>query len=161
MDKVRLISFLAAACITLPAMAESTKDARVDAVLNDIGYKYLSDADGDAKLTLGGLEDGRTQLMWVNANTNILGEYESRDLWTIAYLSEKPLSDEKAKKLLEKNSSYKVGSWSLTKFGAKYAAVFTAQIPANAGKDVVSADIRAVALTGDSVEKELTGKDDM
>lgn len=161
MKKVCLVSLLAAACISSPAMADSTKDARVDAVLKDIGYKYEVDADGDAKLTMGGLSDGRSQLLWVNANTNILSEYESRDLWTIAYLSEQPLPDEKAKMLLEKNASYKVGSWSLKKYGSRYAAVFTVQVPANADKKAVNAVIMAVALTGDAVEKELTGKDDM
>lgn len=159
--KISMITLLAMACVSASAWAESTKDARVDRVLGEIGYKYTADADGDAKLTLGGLDNGRSQLMWVNANTNILSEYESRDLWTIAYLSDKPLPDDKARVLLEKNGSYKIGSWSLRKFGAKYAAVFTAKIPANADKAAVGAAIMAVAITGDEVELDLTGKDDL
>ena len=161
MKKMSMIVLLVAASVAVPAMADSTKDARVDKVLSEIGLKYAADTDGDAKLTLGGLDNDRTQLMWVNADTNILSEYESRDIWTIAYLSDKPLPDDKAKMLLEKNAGYKIGSWSLKKFGSKYAAVFTAKIPANAEKTAVRAAIMAVAITGDKMELELTGKDDL
>lgn len=139
---------------------EMTKDARVDAVLKDLKYSYEVSRAGNAKVVMGGFDGDRTQMVVINGETEILGEFESRKVWTIASISETPLPDDKVRMLMEKNGDYKLGAWSLQMVNSKYGVVYTVQIPANANSRVLKGAIMAVELAGDKMERELTGKDE-
>jgi hypothetical protein len=162
MKTMNVLAVLVASSVMTSVWAgdEMTKDVRVDVVLKELKYGYDVSSAGYAKLVMGGFDGDRTQLVMVNSDTDILNEYESRKVWTVAYMSETPLSDDKVRMLMEKNGEYKLGAWSLQKVNSKYGVVYTVQIPANANARVLSGAITAVELAGDRMEHELTGKDD-
>lgn len=161
MKPALLVALFVAALIASPARAEGTNDARVDAALIGLGLNYKVDSDGDAKLIMGDLKQGRSQVVFVNSRTSILGEYDSRKVWSVAYLSDTPFPDDMVRSMMENNPKYKLGSLGITKVGEKYAAIFTVQIPANADKKIMHAAISATAQTADDIEHELGDKDDL
>ena len=59
-------------------------DLRVQSALDDAGLKYTIDDDGDFRL-LFGQEDDRSQLVWINSNTEEYGNMELREVWGIGY----------------------------------------------------------------------------
>src|SRR5437870_8604483 len=88
-------------------------DPRVKAALDAIGYKYELNADNDYKLLpieteqAGTKPDGkpiyRSQLVYVNSNTEKYGTLEIREVLAPAFLSNGPLSLELANRLLREN----------------------------------------------------------
>ncbi len=156
-----LVALFIAALIAAPAQAEGTNDARIDAVLISLGINYKVDGDGDAKLVMGDLDKGRSQALFINSRTSILSEYDSRKVWSVAYLSDTPLPDDKLRAMMENNPKYKLGFLGIAKVNNKYAVIFTVQIPANADKKIMYAAILAAAQTADDIEQELSDKDDM
>lgn len=164
-NKFLLMGLVAMVLTSTLAIADSkdgkkTKDARLDEVLNNTGLNYYVNDSGDAKITLNGFDGERSQLVVVNANTNITSEIEVRDVWSIADILSTPLSEENMKFLLEKNANYKLGAWGVKKEGDKYIVIFTVTIPANADKKILAASISAAATTADKIELKLNGKDD-
>lgn len=150
-------------------------DPRVNAALDRIGYKYELDKNNDYKLTpiqteqTGTSADGkpiwRTQLVYVNSNTEKYGSLEIREVLAPAFLSNGPLSTEVANRLLRENNSVKLGSWRLVAINSgpnagKYLAMFAAQINADSDPESLRLTIKSVILIADRMEKELTNADD-
>ena len=158
--------------------SDSTKppaDQRVKIALDRIGYKYELDTNNDYKLTpihteqTGTSADGkaiwRTQLVYVNSNTERYGTLEIREVLAPAFLSNGPLSAEVANRLLRENNSVKLGSWRLVLINSgpnsgKYLAMFAAQINADSDSESLRLTIKSVILIADRMEKELTNADD-
>jgi hypothetical protein len=142
--------------------ARKAGDARVKALLEQLGYKYELTVDGDFKLVPIKTEDGRSQLVYVNSNTQQYSSLEIREIMSPAYLSNGPLSAAVANRLLRENSEVKFGAWrvELHSNGQKYLALFAVQISANADAETLRLAIKSVLLVADRMEKELTGTDD-
>jgi hypothetical protein len=150
-------------------------DPRVKAALDEIGYKYEMTEDNDYKLVpiqteqTGTKPDGtpiwRSQLVYVNSNTEKYGTLEIREVLSPAFLSNGPLSAAVANRLLRENNSVKLGSWRLVVINTgsnagKYLAMFAAQIAADSDAESLRLTIKSVILIADRMEKELTGADD-
>lgn len=150
-------------------------DPRVKAALDEIGYKYELDANNDYKLTpiqteqVGTTADGkpkwRTQLVYVNSNTEKYGSLEIREVLAPAFLSDGPLATTVANRLLRENNSVKLGSWRLVVINSgpntgKYLAMYAAQISATSDAETLRLTIKSVILIADRMEKELTNADD-
>jgi len=150
-------------------------DPRVKAALDSIGYKYELDSNNDYKLVpiqteqIGTKPDGtpnfRSQLVYVNSNTETYGSLEIREVLAPAFLSNGPLTPTVANRLLRENNSVKLGSWRLVVINSgpnagKYLAMFAAQIAANSDAESLRLTIKSVVLIADRMEKELTGADD-
>lgn len=150
-------------------------DPRVKAALDRIGYKYELDKQNDYKLTpiqteqIGTAADGkpiwRTQLVYINSNTEKYGSLEIREVLAPAFLSDGPLSAEVANKLLRENNTVKLGSWRVVHINSgpnvgKYLAMFAAQINADSDPESLRLTIKSVILIADRMEKELTNADD-
>jgi hypothetical protein len=150
-------------------------DPRVKIALDRIGYKYELDTNNDYKLTpiqteqTGTSADGkaiwRTQLVYVNSNTERYGALEIREVLAPAFLSNGPLSAEVANRLLRENNLVKLGSWRLVLINSgpnagKYLAMFAAQINADSDSESLRLTIKSVILIADRMEKELTNADD-
>ena len=150
-------------------------DPRVKAALDHIGYKYELDKQNDYKLTpiqteqTGTSADGkpiwRSQLVYVNSNTETYGSLEIREVLAPAFLSNGPLSAEVANRLLRENNTVKLGSWRVVVINSgpnagKYLAMFAAQINANSDAESLRLTIKSVILIADRMEKELTNADD-
>lgn len=166
-----LITLLAAAAVSIYVFAGFNKtavietrtdtrlDARVDAALKTIGFSFKVDKDGDAKLVISGLDNDRSQVVFVNSNTAIYRDYDSRKVWSVACLSAKPFPSAKMQSFLERNAEYKIGYIGASKINSKNAIVFVVQIPADASSTVLHSAIAASARTADEIEKELCGGD--
>jgi hypothetical protein len=164
-----------AAAQTHSATTKPPADARVKAALDEIGYKYELDTNNDYKLTpiqteqTGTSADGkpiwRTQLVYVNSNTERYGSLEIREVLSPAFLSNGPLTAAVANRLLRENNTVKLGSWRLVVINSgpnagKYLAMFAAQINANSDAESLRLTIKSVILIADQIEKELTNADD-
>jgi hypothetical protein len=142
--------------------ARKVGDARVKALLDQIGYKYEINADGDYKLIPVATENGRSQLAYVISKTQQYSTLEIREVMSPAFLSTGPLSAAVANRLLRENSEVKFGAWRVEPHnnGQKYLALFAVQISANADAETLRLAIKSVLLVADRMEKELTGTDD-
>jgi len=134
-------------------------DQRVEKALKKLGLKYTVDNDGDFKLVFT-TEGDRTQVVFINSNTETLRKMEIREIWSpAAKFSSKP-SAALSQALLEKNGSFKIGSYAYKKAGDAYFLVFNAQISANASADELLSVVIGVAETADAAENEIMGSDD-
>ncbi len=133
-------------------------DARVEKLLKDAEIKYTVDNEGDFKIYMKARDD-RLQAMWIISETQNVGSIEVRQVWSIGYVSDAPLTPAVMTKLLEENAKVKLGAWQERKMGDKYVAVFAAQVGADVDKFTLLTLMSAVATTADDMEKQLTGKD--
>jgi len=143
------------------AFADADKDERVPQALTALGYKNFEvSASGTVRIVLK-FDDERTQGVLIGGNPTQIGALAFRDVYTIAYQSEKSLSPKQMRKLMEANSTLKIGAWSVRKKGEQYKVMFLASIPADSDKAMLDDVLTFVALVGDKLERELTGKDDL
>ena len=147
--------------ITLNAQigAKKQHDARVERMLDALELKYEIISDGDFKLG-NRLDSGRTQILFVNSNTEKYQNMEIREIWSVAYISDDLASSTIMRKLLKDNGTRKLGSWKLWTNNGKEVAVFYAQIAADADRYAFLSALQIVSQTADEMEKDLTGKDD-
>lgn len=141
------------------ARTDSRLDARLEATLKTIGYIYKPDADGDAKLIIGGLDNDRSQVIFINTKSSAFREYESRKVWSVACLSETPFAEAQIRSMMNENLEFKIGFLSTMKWKNKFAVIFAVQIPSDADAQVLKAAIIAAAQSADEVEQKLCGKD--
>ncbi len=134
-------------------------DPRVEKALKKLGLKYEVDKDGDFKLVFS-VEDDRTQVVFINSTTETLGKMEIREIWspTAKFSSTPPPALSLA--LLEKNSTFKIGSYQYKKSGSTYYLVFSVHLSAEAPAEELGSIVAAVAKTADATEKEIMESDD-
>lgn len=156
------VLFFAALAQAQGVGVRKASDPRVKALLDQIGYKYEINADGDYKLIPVATENGRSQLAYVISKTQQYSTLEIREVMSPAFLSTGPLSAAVANRLLRENSEVKFGAWrvELHNNGQKYLALFAVQINANSDAETLRLAIKSVLLVADRMEKELTGTDD-
>lgn len=109
-------------------------DPRVGEALDSLGIPYEVDSDGDYKLTLNVPNgNGRTQLVYINSNTERLGTMEIREVWAPAVRSNGPFSETVSNQLLKISYDKELGAWQTMLFqnGQVYVAVFAAKIAAS------------------------------
>ena len=132
---------------------------RVEKALKRLGLKYTVDKDGDFKLIFTTQGD-RTQVVFINSGTEMLRKMEIREIWSPAakFSSTPPAALSRA--LLEKNGSFKIGSYAYKKAGDVYVLVFHAQISANASAEELLSVVIGVAETADATESDIMQSDD-
>ncbi|HSI85047.1 MAG: hypothetical protein ACAI35_28465 [Candidatus Methylacidiphilales bacterium] len=134
-------------------------DPRVERLLKELELSYETDKDGDFKLTFM-MEDNRSQVVFICSETAELGNFEIREVFSVALIVEEgSLSADMANALLIYNSRVKLGSWRLIRQGKGCIAAFSAQIAANTDARSLMTTLRAVMATADEVEQKLTGED--
>jgi hypothetical protein len=143
---------------------DSKADSRVEGALKQTDIKFKVDNDGDFKIEYP-CEDNRTQVLFVNSNTEKYGALEVREVWSVAMRTKDLLSAQQANDLLVATSQLKLGSWELRQQTVKgekeYWVMFVAKIPADIGPKDIETVIRYTAIAADRKEKEMTGgKDD-
>jgi hypothetical protein len=166
--------FLCAQVISAQVGSNSRKrqaDPRIKAALEEIGYKYELTEDKDYRLTIendqmekvvNGKTSYRSQLAFVNSNTEKYSSLEIREVWSPAFYSAGPLSAAIANRLLRENNSVKFGAWrvDVQEASGKYLTMFAVQIAADSDAEALRLAIKSVILVADRMENELTGKDD-
>lgn len=135
-------------------------DPRVKRLLDEAGLKYSLTKAHDFKL-LFAVDDNRSQLVFVNSNTENYKQFEVREIWSVAYRSTTKLTAGQMRMLLTQTAKNKLGEWSLTDVGDEEIATFTVKAAAVLSKDDLETLIRLVTSSADEMEKELTGSDDL
>ena len=135
-------------------------DARVRKLLEQIGWTYIVDSDGDFKLVFK-LEDGRSQIAYVISRSQEFNGLEVREIWAPAIRVDGDFDETLACQLLEENCRVKIGAWRLAKTPNGYLAIFSAQISVDADAHTLATVVKAVSVTADKKEHEVTGRDDL
>jgi hypothetical protein len=134
-------------------------DPRVKRMLEVLDLKYSVDGDGDFKVVVK-FDDGRSQLAYINSETQSINDFEIRELWSIAYVSKGYLDIDTANTLLMKNHEMKIGSWRLVDAGDNtYLVTFCIQIAANCDPKSFTQSLSLVLRVADKMEAALTGAD--
>jgi len=134
-------------------------DPRVKKMLDALELRYSVDNDGDFKVMVE-FEDGRSQVAFIDSQTQLLGDFEIREVWSVAYVSEGYLDIDTANTLLMKNYELKIGSWRLIPGGDNtYLATFCIQIAADCDPNSFWRTLAIVLQTADEMEAKLTGAD--
>lgn len=143
------------------AGADSSLDP-VESKVKDSGLKYRKDEDGDLRVTfdMGG---GRTQLVFVNGQTESFENVQYVEIWSIAALSEsRPVNAGQMRKLLN-GIDEEVGHWCLKKPsspGQKWSLYYSVHLSLSASAKDFEAAIRACGAIADDKENDLLGTDD-
>jgi hypothetical protein len=134
-------------------------DPRVKRLLDALELKYSVDSDGDFKIIVE-FDDGRSQVAYINSSTQFINDFELRELWSVAYVSEGYLDIDTANTLLMKNHEMKLGSWRLIPAGNNtFLVTFCIQIAANSDPNSLGQSLAIVLRTADEMEAALTGGD--
>lgn len=136
-----------------------TGDARVKRALDTTSLKYTVDSDGDYRLNMD-VGDDRTQIVFINSNTETYADFEIREIWSVGYQSSNLFSATIANKLLLNNELTKLGAWQIKTLNGKYTAVFCAKVSATLTGTELQNVLRAIYTNADKIELELTNKDD-
>jgi hypothetical protein len=137
----------------------SGPDQRVEKALKKLGLKYTVDKDGDFKLILATQGD-RSQVVFINSDTETLRKMEIREIWSPAAKFSSTPPSALSQALLEKNGSFKIGSYAYKKAGDVYVLVFHAQISANASAEELLSVVIGVAGVADATESDIMQTDD-
>lgn len=143
-----------------PGAASAKADPAVGRLLDQLGYTYEVDEEGDYKLVFGLGEDksGRSQLVYVRSPVETYGAHRIREIWSPAYLSPADGFDAGvANRLLEATQDSKLGAWAKQD---RYA-VFVVKLAVDATADQLDDAIEAAIQSADEMEARLTpGQDD-
>jgi hypothetical protein len=134
-------------------------DQRVEKALKKLGLKYTVDKDGDFKLIFA-TEGDRTQVVYITSHTETLRKMEIRGIWSPAAKFSSTPPSALSQALLEKNGSFKIGSYAYKKVDDVYFLVFIAQISANASAEELLSVLIGVARMADATESDIMQTDD-
>jgi hypothetical protein len=139
--------------------ATHAADVRVEKALTEAGIAYEIDEEGDFVVGFG-LEGERLQSVFVVSETDTVEMLEIRQVWSMAFLSKRPLSADLANRLLRENGELVVGRWQIVLDGSDHLVLFAAQIPADSGGSSLAHVLEVVANVADDLEEELTKADE-
>jgi hypothetical protein len=152
-----LLPVLLAPCHVLAAPgtgAGAGADPEVAAMLDELGYRYEIDRDGDYRLTMAVADDRRSQVVFVRSPVETYGSLRIREIWSPAYASAgDAFPGTVANRLLEASNELKLGAW--VKHGRH--AVMVVKIDAGADAGALEQAITAAATSADEMEMELAG----
>lgn len=162
-----VVSILSIGCVSLSAQDQPTEqqdgtfkvDQRIKAQLDSMEYHYTITNDGDIKLICQ-ISDERTQVVFINSQTQNYQEMEIREIFSPAALfSANNLTLPLAKKLLEENYNKKLGAYQLISSDENSLLTFTVKADANSDALTLNKIIWLVARTSDDLEKEISATD--
>ncbi|RPE81638.1 YbjN domain-containing protein [Vulcaniibacterium tengchongense] len=138
------------------ATERSAADAGIARQLDELGYRYEVDEDGDYRLAFD-LDGGRSQLAFVISAVEEFGSLRVREVWAPAYRAQGgAFPAEVANRLLEDSHTGKLGGW--VKQGD--TAVLVVKLAADASAQQLDDALDYVLRAADQMEAELTGQDE-
>ena len=136
-------------------------DPQIRQQLEELGYEYEVDADGDYRLVfeVAGSTEKRSQLVYVRTPVESYGALRMREIWAPGYKAAgTDFPAAVANRLLAATQDNKIGAWAKQD---EYA-VFVVKLPANADAKALDDAIDAAITSADAMEAELTpGKDEL
>ncbi|AKC88014.1 hypothetical protein [Pseudoxanthomonas suwonensis] len=155
MSPPRLACALLLAALPIHAHAAGKEpDPGVAPLLEQLGYRYEIDGDGDYKLIMAIEDDDRTQMVFVRSPVESYGRHRIREIWSPAYKADGgTFPAPVANRLLEASNDLKLGAW--VKNGGY--AMLVVKIDADAGAEALEQAITAAVTSADEMERELAG----
>jgi hypothetical protein len=144
---------------TAPPEQKSAPDARIKKLLDARKIDYELTRSGNFRVYFS-LPNGRTKHALIMSETYRYMNLEIREILSPAYKSATPFTAEIANRLLADNNEKKLGAWVVQKEKDGYCAVFVTKIPADSSEESFFSALRLTLEAADSMEKELTGKDE-
>ena len=137
------------------AAGDGNFDSRVHIALVQEGVQFRHE-NGDflSRIETVG---GRGQMVIVNSDTEKKGEYEYREVCSIAYMGE-PLNERRLEELLVNNAKLSIGGWRVQTEDL-WVVVFSVRIAADADGPTIKSAMAICALMADQLEKEWTRTD--
>jgi hypothetical protein len=144
-----------------PANAAEQEDARVRATLEKAGVEFTVTDDKTFKVIVK-LKDGRTQVVLIDSETSkIKGtNMEFREVYALAYKVEGSLPAKLSNKMMKQSHDKKIGAWEIIEGSGSSLAVFTAKVDAELNETNLVKIINSVGLVADTMEQEISGKDE-
>jgi hypothetical protein len=134
---------------------EDRMDPRLKRQLDMSGLRYTVSDEGNAKVLIE-YDDGRSQLVVINSETDAAGSYEDRDVWSGVLVTDGKLEQWVGQTLLEANGEMKIGAFAMV----GTTVIFKADAPTECTPDALKTIIRLVAGTAESWEERLAGGSD-
>lgn len=154
MSPHRLAAVLLLALLPIHAFAAVEADPAVATLLDELGYKYEVDGDGDYKLIMAMDDEGeRSQLVFVRSPVETYGRHRVREIWSPAYKTGGAFPGPVANRLLEASNDLKLGAW--VKHNGH--ALIVVKIDADASAEALDQAINAAVTSADEMERELAG----
>lgn len=146
----------------LPAQAQigstPSSDELVQKALDQEGWNYEVDGDGDFKMVVSFNGTDRSQLVYVISRTSSIRDMEIREVWSPVYKTDGTVPDEVMRWAAERLWQLKLGSLAMAPNGTVY---LVAKIDSNAPPAVLSDVIRVSASSADDLEQEQSTADDL
>lgn len=141
--------------------AAEEEDGRVRAALTKAGIKFEVTNDKTFKVIVE-LKDGRTQVVLIDSNTSkIKGtNMEFREVYALAHKVEGELPAKLSNKMMKESHDKKIGAWELIQGNGTSLAVFTAKVDAELSDTNLAKIINSVGLVADTMEADISGKDE-
>ncbi|MEB3298035.1 MAG: hypothetical protein VKO21_00930 [Candidatus Sericytochromatia bacterium] len=127
-------------------------------LLDGLGFVHERDSDGDYKLIFQ-LDDGRSQMVWINGETETYGPYEIHEIWSPAHRFKGKLPE--AESFLEDSQVKKLGAWQMRRISEdERVLIFVAKVPGPPTEASLRAVLQLVIDVADSTEARLSGGKD-
>lgn len=152
-----VLAFVAATASAEEARTPSGVDPRVEAALKAAGLAYSLD-QGDFRLDYD-LDAGRSQRVWIAADTARIDRLEFRDVWSVAARGQGEVPADLARMLLRENVRMILGAWQVNQSQDEYLVVFSAPVDASADAATLQEVIEVVVFSADRIEKQFSGQD--
>jgi opacity protein-like surface antigen len=144
-----------------PVNAAEQEDGRVRAALEKAGVEFTVTDDKTFKVIVK-LKGGRTQVVLIDSNTSkIKGtNMEFREVYALAHKVEDNLPADLSNKMMKQSHDKKIGAWELIQGNGTSLAIFTAKVDAGLNDTNIVKIINSVGLVADTMEEEISGKDE-
>ena len=139
--------------VTLPAQADG-----LTGQLDRAGISYERNAQGHLMMRMG-LQQGRTQLTYVDPQPYAVGKAQFIQVWSIGWAGQQPPQWETALRLLEDSQTAPVGGWAMVTGDAEHLLLYKVQLPADVGLEALMAAIYSSSFAADQLELNLSGTD--
>jgi hypothetical protein len=145
---------LSAQAAAVEAEPAAQADPSIAPLLDQLGYEYEIDGDGDYKLVMAMDGSERSQLVFVRSPVESYGSYRVREVWSPAYKAAGgAFPGPVANRLLEASNDLKLGSWVKNDGHALLVIKLDAQASAAALQEAITAAV----TSADEMEQELAG----
>jgi hypothetical protein len=149
-NRIFLLAFL---LMSLPALVYGQKtDARLTAALEPLELKYTNE---NGTITFKQPIGKRTQVMYIENETDIFDKFEVRQVYSIVHESDKPLDQARLQQLLMANAKKKIGAFEIVQKEGSYFVVFAAKVSPTLDATDLKSVIDMVATVADAMEESL------
>lgn len=146
-----------------PAKPAVEVDARLKKIFDGEKMHYDITGAGVFRLVfnIGAAAEKRSQVVFVNSQTETYGEFEIREVWSIARRTpEKTLDAAFYRRLLEDSQAKKLGGWSLLSADGQDYIIYSVKVAADLNPKALKDVLEVVLETADELEKKETGGQD-